>query len=69
MAWKVSLPVMSKKAIYELLTISIEKGLVYNEKELIMYFVKKYNCWKNTFGEALSFTDGYGKEEFINTYI
>ena len=32
-------------------------------------FCEEYNCWKNTFFDALSFPDGYGKEYYINTYI
>ena len=69
MAWKVSLPLMDNKAIYQLLTTSIEKGVINHEKELTINFVKGYNCWKNAFGDALSLPDGYGKEEFNNTYI
>ena len=40
LAWKVYLPLMSNKSINQLLTISIGKGLINNEKELTMSFVR-----------------------------
>ena len=40
LAWKLSLPIMSNKAIDKLLTRSIEKGPINNEKELTMNFVR-----------------------------
>ena len=40
LAWKFSLPFMANKAIYQLHTRSIEKGLINNEKELTMTFVR-----------------------------
>ena len=39
-AWKVSFPLIANKAITNLLTISIEKGLINNENELNMNFVR-----------------------------
>ena len=57
---------MSNKAIHKLLTRSIEKGLIKNEKELTMNFFKGIIVRKK-FGDALSFTDVYGKEELMNT--
>ena len=41
LAWKFSLQLMAKKAINQLLTTSIEKGLIKNEKELTMNFVRE----------------------------
>ena len=69
LAWKVSLPLMANKAIDNFRTVSIDKGKINNEKELTMSFVKGYNCWENTFGDALLCPNGCGKEEFTNTYI
>ena len=40
LAWKVSLPLMSNKLINQLLTTSIEKGLINHEKKLTMTFVR-----------------------------
>ena len=40
LAWKVSLPLMSNKEIYLLHTRSVEKGLINNEKDLTMNFVR-----------------------------
>ena len=37
---------MADKEIYQLLTRSIEKGVIKNEKELSMAFVKGYNFWR-----------------------
>ena len=60
LALKVSLQFMANKAINQLLTTSIEKGLIKHEKELTMTFVRE-NLWENMFGDALSFPDFYGK--------
>ena len=46
LAWKSSLHLMDNKVIDQLFTISIEKGMIINKKELSMIFVKGYNCWK-----------------------
>ena len=64
-SWKVSLPLTAHKVIEQLLTISIDKDLIKNEKELTIYFVRDIIVEKY-FGDALSFTDGYGKEDFMN---
>ena len=68
-SWKVSITLMGIKVTDQLLTRSIENGLINNEKALTMIFVRDIIVDKNTFGDALSLPDGYGKEEFINTYI
>ena len=59
---------MSDKAIDQSLTISIEKGLINNEKERTMHFVREIIIEKKL-GGAISLPDGYGKEEFTNAYI
>ena len=59
LAWKVSLSLMSNKTIDQFLTRSIEKGLINNDKELTMNFVRYIIIGKNTFSGALSFPDGY----------
>ena len=58
---KVSLPLMDNKVIYQLLTRSIDKGMIINEKELTMTFVRDIIVGENTFGDVLSFPDSYGK--------
>ena len=58
---KLSLPLMDNKVIYQLLTRSIDKGMIINEKELTMTFVRDIIVGKNTFGDVLSFPDSYGK--------
>ena len=40
LAWEFSLPLMANKPVDQLLTISIDKGLINNEKELPMTFVR-----------------------------
>ena len=61
LSWEVSLPLMDNKAIYQLLTTSINKGLIEHEKELTMTFVRDVIVGKKSFGDALSLPDGYGK--------
>ena len=60
---------MANEAINKLLSASMDKGLIKNEKELSMTFVRDKIVLKNMFGDTLLFPDGYGKEEFINTLI
>ena len=40
LAWKVSISLMSNKKIDQFITRSIEKGLINNDKELTMNFVR-----------------------------
>ena len=53
LAWKVSLPITAKNASDQLLTISIEKGLINNEKELTMNYVRNIIVGNNMFGDVL----------------
>ena len=69
LAWKHSLKLMDNEAINKLLSVSMEKGLINNEKEIIVTFVRGENFGKNMFGDTLLFPNGYGKEEFINSLI
>ena len=68
-AWKKYLELMANEAINKLLSASMEKGLINNEKELTVTFVRDKIVRKNMFGDTLLLPDGYGKEEFINTLI
>ena len=52
-AWKVSPPIISNKAINQLLTISVDKGLINNEKDLTIIFVRDIIVEKKTFCDAL----------------
>ena len=60
LAWKVSLPLLSNKAIDKSLKRSIKKVMLNNEKDINMNFVI-YIMVGKTIGDALSFPDGYGK--------
>ena len=60
---------MIPKAINKLFLASIEKGLIKNEKELTVNFVRNKCLGINLFGDTLLLTDGYGKEHFINILI
>ena len=40
LAWKVSIPLMDNKEIYQLNTTPIEKGLINNKKDLTITFVR-----------------------------
>ena len=68
LAWKNSIELMANEAINKFLSESMEKGLIKNEKELTVTFVRG-KFWKIMFGDTLLFPDGYGKETFINTLI
>ena len=67
--WKNSLELMAKEAIIKLLSASMEMGLINNEKEITVTFVRDNLFGKNMFSDTLLLSDGYGKEEFINTLI
>ena len=69
LAWKNSLELMANEAINKLLLESTEKGLINNEKELTVTFVRGNIVGKNTFGDTILLLDYYGKEEFTNTLI
>ena len=43
LAWKVSLPLMANESINKLLTISIYKVLINNEKDITMTFVREFS--------------------------
>ena len=47
----------------------MEKGMINNEKELTVNFVRDKIVQKNMFGDTLLLLDGYGKQEFINALI
>ena len=60
---------MANEAINKLLSASMDKGLIKNEKELTTNFVRDKIVRNNVLGDTLLFSDCYGKEEFINTLI
>ena len=47
LSWKKSLEIMAKDAINKLLLASIKKGLIKNEKDLTMTFVRNKDFGKN----------------------
>ena len=53
---------MASEAINKFLSASMEKGLINNEKDLTVTFVRDKKFRKNMFGDTLLFPDGYGKE-------
>ena len=61
LSWEVSLPLMDNKAIYQLLTTSINKDLIEHEKELTMTFVRDVIVGKN-----LSVTHYYCRMVMVN---
>ena len=69
LVWKNSLELMSNEAINILISASMEKCLINNEKDLTMTFVRDKIVRKNMFGDTFLLPDGYGKEEFINNLI
>ena len=69
LSWKNSLEIIATDAINKLLSTSMQKGLIKNEKELTLTFVRNKSFGKNMFGDTLLLPDGYGKEKFINTLI
>ena len=60
---------MANDAINTFLSSSTEKGLIKNEKELTVTFVRGKSFGNNLFGDTILFPDGYGKENVINTLI
>ena len=67
LSWKNSLEIMTNDTINKLFLASIEKGLIKNEKELTVNFVRNKKFGKKWFGDTLLLPDGYGKEHLINT--
>ena len=53
LAWKVSLPLTAKNASDQLITISIEKGLINNAKEITMNYARNIIVGNNIFGDVL----------------
>ena len=69
LAWKNSLKLIANEAINKLLSASMDKGLINNEKELTMTFLNDKIAGKNMFGDTLLLPDGYRKEDFTNKII
>ena len=69
LAWKNSLELMANKAINKLISAPMEKGMINNENELTVTFVRRKMFGKNMFGDTLLLPDCYEKEEFTNTLI
>ena len=66
---KNSLEIMANDAINKLLSASMEKDLIKNEKELTVTFVRGKKFGKYLFGDTLLLPDGYRKQKIINTLI
>ena len=56
-----SLKIMANETINKLLSASMEKFLIKNEKELTVTFVRDNTFGKKLFGDTLLLPDGYGK--------
>ena len=67
LSWKNSLENMANDSINKLVLVSIKKGLIDNEKDLTVTFVRENDFGKKLLGGTLLLPDGYGKEHFINT--
>ena len=52
---------MANNAGAKLLQVSIENNLIKLENDITMTFARDKIVGKNSFGEVLSFYDGYGK--------
>ena len=55
-------------AITKLVLASIKKGLIEDEKDLTVTFVRNNDFGKSLLGDTLLFPNGYGREHFINTH-
>ena len=62
LAWKHYLELMSNEAINKLLSASMEKGLIKNENELTVTFVRGKIFGITLFGDILLLTVGSGKK-------
>ena len=60
MLWKNSIKNMANDAINKFLLASIKKGLIENEKDLTVTFVRNKYFGKKMLGDTLLLPDGYG---------
>ena len=65
---KNSLENMANDAITKLVLASIKKGLIEDEKDLTVTFVRNKDFGKYLLGDTLLLPKGYGREHFINTH-
>ena len=66
-SWKNSLENMANEAITRFVLASIKKGLIENEKDLTVTFVRNKYFGNKMLVDTLLLPDGYGKEHFTNT--
>ena len=68
LSWKKSLENMANDTITKLVSASIKKGPIKDEKELTMTSLRN-KCFGNILlGDALLLPKGYGRENFIDTH-
>ena len=59
---------MANDAITRLVSASIKKGLIKDEKELTVTSLRNKDFGKNLLGDTLLLPKGYGREHLINTH-
>ena len=68
LSWKNSLEKMVYDAITKLVSASIKKGLIKDEKELTVTSLRNKDFGKKLLGDTLLLPERYGREHFINTH-
>ena len=68
LSWKKILENMANDAINKLVLASIKKGLIEDEKDLTVTFVRNKDFGKYLLGDTLLLPEGYGREHFINAH-
>ena len=58
---------MANDAITKLVLASIKKGLIEDEKDLTVTFVRNKDFEEKLLGDTLLLPEGYRREHFINT--
>ena len=68
LSWKKSPEKMTNDAITKLVLASIKKGLIEDEKDLTVTFVRNKYSGKKLLGDTLLLPEGYGIEHVIDTH-
>ena len=66
LAWKNSLAIMANDAITKLVSDSIKRGLIKDEKELTVTSLRHKDFGKNGLGHILVLPKGYGRDLYTH---
>ena len=68
LSWKNSLENMANDAISKLVSASIKNGLIKDERELTLTYLRNKDFGKSVLCHTLLLPKGYGRENFIYTH-